>query len=189
MGLEVLAAVEGLLAGSAVPALAAAPTCAPVRSNQMLPSLGVERLGDRVLAVRVLRAVDAAAGQQAGEIGDADAEDLLGQDVVDALFEVGNLVLEPFVRRLVISRRNTPDFVTRVEERDRLVGPDVRAVVVVCPASASVSSIWLANSGGVKTSSLERFAMQVSTSGLRPRSAKPRPASVTRRAPSTVSGG
>ena len=40
-------------------------------------------------------------------------------------------------------------------------------------ASARVSSIRLANSGGVKTSSLERFAMQVSTSGLRPRSAKP----------------
>ena len=35
-----------------------------------------------------------------------------------------------------------------------------------------LSSIRLANSGGVKTSSLERLAMQVSTSGLRPRSAE-----------------
>jgi len=33
-------------------------------------------------------------------------------------------------------------------------------------ATARVSSIWLANSGGVNTSSLERFAMQVRTSGL-----------------------
>jgi len=32
-------------------------------------------------------------------------------------------------------------------------------------ASASVFSIRLANSGGVNTSSLERFAMHVSTSG------------------------
>src|ERR1700686_3405664 len=39
-------------------------------------------------------------------------------------------------------------------------------------ASASVSSIRLANSGGVNTSSLERFAMQVKTSGLCPRSEK-----------------
>jgi len=39
-------------------------------------------------------------------------------------------------------------------------------------ASAMVSSILLANSGGVNTSSLERFAMHVNTSGLRPRSEK-----------------
>ena len=35
-------------------------------------------------------------------------------------------------------------------------------------ASAMVSSILLATSGGVKTSSLERFAMQVSTLGCGP---------------------
>ena len=40
-------------------------------------------------------------------------------------------------------------------------------------ASASVSSIRFANSGGVKTSSFERLAMQLRTSGFRPRSAKP----------------
>src|SRR4051812_3037262 len=39
-------------------------------------------------------------------------------------------------------------------------------------AWVSVSSIRLANSGGVNTSSLERLAMQVKTSGLRPRSEK-----------------
>ena len=38
--------------------------------------------------------------------------------------------------------------------------------------SASVSSMRLASSGGVNTSSLERFAMHVSTSGLRPLSAR-----------------
>ena len=39
-------------------------------------------------------------------------------------------------------------------------------------ASASVSSIRFANSGGVNTSSFDRFAMHVSTSGLRPRNVK-----------------
>ena len=38
--------------------------------------------------------------------------------------------------------------------------------------SASVSSIRLANSGGVNTSSFDRLAIQLSTSGLRPRSVK-----------------
>ena len=104
VGLEALAAVEGLLAGAAVLALAvgelldlvavliggvdplgAADPGVLDRSNQMLPSSVVERLGDGVLAVGPLRAVDAAAGEQAGELGDADAEDLLGEDVVDAL--------------------------------------------------------------------------------------------------------
>src|SRR5206468_12948469 len=45
--------------------------------------------------------------------------------------------------------------------------------LLAAQASARVSSILLANSGGVNTSSLERFAMQVSTSGLRARSANP----------------
>ena len=42
-------------------------------------------------------------------MGDADAEYLPGQDMIHALLEVGNLGGQPFVRRLVISRRNTPD--------------------------------------------------------------------------------
>lgn len=39
-------------------------------------------------------------------------------------------------------------------------------------ASASVSSMRLANSGGVNTSSFDKLAMQLSTSGLRPRRVK-----------------
>mgnify|MGYP003694230691 CR=1 FL=1 len=63
-----------------------------MRSNQMLPASLAKRLGDGVLALGVLRAIHAPPRQQAGEIRDADAEHLLGQDVIDALFEVRNLV-------------------------------------------------------------------------------------------------
>ena len=45
-------------------------------------------------------------------LSDADAEDLLGQDVVDALVEVWDLIFETCrSRRHVISRRKTPDLV------------------------------------------------------------------------------
>ena len=56
----------------------------------------VQPLGDRVLAVGVLRAINAAPCQQAGEIRDADTEHLLGQDVIDALSEVRNLGSQSF---------------------------------------------------------------------------------------------
>ena len=115
VGFEALATVEGLLAGAAVLALAVGALldrlavlvggldelrgADPGVLDALEPDvagLGREGLRDGVLAVGPLGAVDAAAGDQAGELGDADAEDLLGQDVVDALFEVGDLVLQSF---------------------------------------------------------------------------------------------
>ena len=112
MGFEALAAVErvwlrrstALAVGEFLIWLPSRRRCDPLGATDpcVLDALepdvavvAVEGLGDGVLAVGALRAVDAPAGQQAGELGDADAEDLLGQDVIDALLEVGDLVLEP----------------------------------------------------------------------------------------------
>ena len=79
----------------------------------------------------------------------------------------------PSTRRVVISRRNTPDLVNGSRNVTSMVGPDARAVVVGVPTRrARRSSIWFANSGGVKTSSFDRLAMHVSTSGLRLRRLK-----------------
>ena len=47
-----------------------------------------------MLALRVFRAIHASASQQASEIGGADAEHLLSQDVIDTMFEVWDLVFE-----------------------------------------------------------------------------------------------
>jgi hypothetical protein len=63
---------------------------------------------------------------------------------------------------VTISRRNTPDFVTGSRNLTvasaQMLAPSLEAA----HASARVSSILLANSGGVNTSSFERFAMHVS---------------------------
>ena len=47
-----------------------------------------ERLGNGVLAVGVLRAIQAAPRQQAGEVRNPNAEHLLCQDVVYAIYQV-----------------------------------------------------------------------------------------------------
>src|SRR5580704_6619340 len=61
-------------------------------------------------------------------------------------------------RRLTISRRNTPD-----------LQPGSRKVVFLSlqRSAGSTSRIWFTSCGGVKTSSLLRFAMQLKTSGLK----------------------
>ena len=94
---------------------------------------------------------------------------LLCEDVIDALLEVRNLGGQPFVRRLVISRRNTPDFVNGSRNLTELSAQSsLRHCLPPRPRQECQVS-RLANSGGVNTSSLERLAMQVKMSGLRPR--------------------
>ena len=92
-----------------------------------------ERFGDGVLAVGVLRAIHAAAREQAGELRDADAEHLLGQDVVDALFQVRNLALQPLGEAAGDLAQEHAGLREGVEEPHRPVGPDVRAAVVGGP--------------------------------------------------------
>ena len=70
---------------------------------------------------------------------DADAIHLLRQDVIDALFEVRNLGRQPFVRRLVISRRNTPDFVNGSRNLTVLSAQRFAPLWSAAHASASVS--------------------------------------------------
>ena len=62
----------------------------------MLPASVREAFGNRVRAVGVLRAIHATPCQQAGEIRDANPEHLLGEDMIDALLEVGNLGRQTF---------------------------------------------------------------------------------------------
>jgi hypothetical protein len=49
-----------------------------------------------VLTVGVLGAIDAPPREQTRDLRDADAEHLIGQDMVYALFEVWNFLLQPF---------------------------------------------------------------------------------------------
>src|SRR5680860_224287 len=74
---------------------------------------------------------------------------------------------KPSVRREVISRRNTPDLVNGSRNLRSLFAQMLAPSFATAYASATRLSISLANAGGVNTSSFERFAMQVRTSGFR----------------------
>jgi len=92
--------------------------------------------------------------------------------VIDALIQVRNFDRQSLRETAGDLAEEDTRLRTRVKEFYRFVRPDIRAVLIGRHASASVSSIRFATSGGVKTSSLERFAMHVSTSGFRPRKRK-----------------
>jgi hypothetical protein len=64
---------------------------------------------------------------------DADAEDLLRQDVIHAFLQVGNLFLQSRGEAAGDLAEKHAGFRAGVEELHRLVGPDVRAAVVGSP--------------------------------------------------------
>ncbi len=71
----------------------------PVMFRALKPNItGIvgEPLGDGMCALGVSGAIDAPPRQQAGEVGDADAENLLGENVIDPLFKIGNLLRQSF---------------------------------------------------------------------------------------------
>jgi hypothetical protein len=86
-----------------------------------------------VLTVGPLRAVEAAPCDEAGQLGDPDAEDLLGQDVVDPLLQVRELVGQSLDEPLGDLAEEDSGLRERVEVGQRRVGPDVRAVMISSP--------------------------------------------------------
>ncbi len=118
---------------------------------------GFKSLAKRVFSIGKHRAIQRASAQQRGELGNGNAKNLLGKNMVDAFCLSGIWVSKPLSRRLAISRKNTPLFDT---------GSKKVALGFRQSAAGSKSSISLANPGGVNTSSLLRFAKQERTSGL-----------------------
>lgn len=57
-------------------------------------ALGVVEMGDGVYAVGILGTIEAAAGEQAGQLGDGDAIDLFLENVVHPFLQVGDLLLQ-----------------------------------------------------------------------------------------------
>ncbi len=84
-------------------------------------------------AVGELRAVDAPAREQRRELGDPDAEHLVGEDVIDAFGEVGDRQDQAVGESAHDLAEEHTRLGERIEERDIGVGPDVGAVVGVCP--------------------------------------------------------
>ena len=65
--------------------------------NPMKPDipLRIFKLTDGIRAVRILAAIDAAARQKRGQLGNGDTIELLMEDVVQTLLQIGNLVRQP----------------------------------------------------------------------------------------------
>ncbi len=59
-----------------------------------VPVIIVKALGDRMRAGCVFRAIQAPARQQAGQLGDGNAEHLFGQDMIDAGLQVRDFRLQ-----------------------------------------------------------------------------------------------
>src|SRR5690606_6616880 len=93
---------EGLLSSSPGVFRPLEPVVAPI---------AVEALGDRVLADGILRAVHAAASEQRRKLRDPDPEYLFRENVIDPLFEVGDLRRQPV--------RQTPSNLTEKDTRLR----------------------------------------------------------------------
>src|SRR5450631_1861579 len=95
MGFEFIATVKRFLAGPTKFALAIYPFVLHALEPDVACIIG-ETSGNGVLSAGVFRAVHASPRQHAGEMGDADAEDLPRKDMVHALLKVGNLDSQPF---------------------------------------------------------------------------------------------
>ena len=63
-------------------------------------ALHVLEMTDRISAVGVLAAIQAAAGKQAGQFGDGDAVQLMLENMIDALLQIGDFVLQPHQQAL-----------------------------------------------------------------------------------------
>ena len=86
-----------------------------------------------MLARGIFGAVDASTCHVGREPGDADAEDLIGQNVVDALFEVGDLVFQTMCEAARDLTQEDTRLGYRIQERHTGIGPEVRSVVIHCP--------------------------------------------------------
>jgi hypothetical protein len=94
VGFKFLATVKRFLTGSAKFAFAILP-CVFHAFKPDVASITGETLGDRVRATGVFRAIHASPRQQAGQVRDTNAKYLLGQNMIDAFLEIGNLCRKP----------------------------------------------------------------------------------------------
>ena len=79
-------------------------------------ALGVVKAGDRVYAVGVLGTIETATGEQAGQLGDGDAVELVVEDVVHPFLQVGETLFQPDQQPLGDFPQKHPALARRVQE-------------------------------------------------------------------------
>jgi hypothetical protein len=114
MGLQVIASVINLLAGTAILALALHPCMSDVAIADV--TILVVELRDAVFAAGILRAIETTAAHQRCQTGDGDAIKLMVHDVVDAFLQVGNLVGQALNQPFGNLSQKNATLCTRVKE-------------------------------------------------------------------------
>lgn len=132
VGFQSCRPVENGFARAAILALVAIPSVFEALEPDVAIVAG-EGFGDGVLAVGVLGAIHAAPREQAGDLRDADAEHLPGEDVVHALLQIRNLLFQSLSEADRDLAQEHAGFRAGVQELHRVIGPDVRALVVRRP--------------------------------------------------------
>ena len=93
-----------------------------------------EAVGNRVRAISVLRAIHAAPRQQAGEIRDSNAEDLLGQNMIHAVVKIRNLGRKTLGQAPGDLAKEHTGLCAWVEKLNGAICPEVRTSIVRRPS-------------------------------------------------------
>lgn len=115
------------------------------------------KAADAIIAAGILAAIERTAAHQGSKLRYRHAIHLMMKDMVKALLHIGNLFRETFQQALGYLTKKHTALAERVEKLYLTIAPNLLW---------QRSSIRLAISGGVNTSSLLRLARQLSTSGL-----------------------
>ena len=70
-----------------------------------------------ILAVGIFRAIDTAAVKQTGQLRDGNAEELLVEDVIHPLLQIGDLIFKPHQQPLGNFTQKYAGFAGRVKKR------------------------------------------------------------------------
>lgn len=145
----------GGLGGAAKDAFAAPPGVCDVFVADV--AVGIVKTNDGIRPIGVFGAVHSAAGEEGRQLRNGDAEELISENVFQAILPVWDMSFQPLVEPFGNFPQKDAALAAGVQKGGGGVGKS---------SCGSRSSMALAISGGVNTSSLERLARQLNTSGL-----------------------
>lgn len=145
----------GGLRGTAKDAFAAPPGVCDVFVADV--AVSIVKTNDGVRPIGVFGTIHSAAGEKGCQLRNGDAEELISENVFQALLPVWEVSFQPLVEPFGNLPQKDAALAAGVQKGNGRVGKS---------SCGSKSSMALAISGGVNTSSLERLARQLNTSGL-----------------------
>ena len=120
-------------------------------------AVSIVKTNDGVRPIGVFGTIHSAAGEKGCQLRNGDAEELISENVFQALLPVWEVSFQPLVEPFGNLPQKDAALAAGVQKGNGRIGKS---------SCGSRSSMALAISGGVNTSSLERLARQLNTSGL-----------------------